>query len=374
MSDIGEIFIHLDPAPTVENVLEIATQQNFEIHVSVSVKQPVNYTFQLGKDDNKFVITNDGDTKVTHKFETETDFNITITAHVLGYEEERIVRVIARPCGPPAVYFPNSYKAEDPQIVTKGTKIDFFKIRVEKTADCQGDPKYLWNISPPPIGGISESAKHKASFELEPGRLNIGDYYVTLNISYTDKNTQVEEKYWYNTYLRVESSPLVASISGGSYREVDSSTNFTKLELDASKSSDPDNVNSKLSFEWTCKFESNSVPPVPDELCNSTGFVTLPGTNNQDIVKLDIDKFRENVTYIFKVNVSEGSRSQSAQQRVKLLPNIPSLKIRYVFSRLFTFFPFISIFFSTSILDFLVFHAIRSDILGRYHPLPHKRC
>ncbi|KAL9957104.1 hypothetical protein ACROYT_G038703 [Oculina patagonica] len=305
MSDIGEIIIQLDPAPTTEGVLRIATQQNFEIHVSVSEKQvnrTVNYTFHLGlgKDDNKFVITNDGDTKVTHMYETETDFNITITAHVEGYEEKKFVRVIARPCGPPAMYFPNSYKAEDPQIVTKGTKIDFFKIRVEKTADCQGDPEYLWNLSPAPIGGISASDRNKASFELEPGSLDIGNYNVTLNISYTDKNTQVEEKYWYQTFLRVENSPLVASISGGSYREMDSSTNFTKLELDASKSSDPDNENSNLNFQWTCKFEGNSVPPVPDELCNSTGFV----------------------------NVSEGSRrSQSAQQRVKFLPNIPSLKI-----------------------------------------------
>lgn len=328
MGDIGEILIQLDPAPTVENVLEIATGQTFEIGVSVSVKRAVNYTFQLeDRYDPKFVITDDGDTKVTHRYETKTDFNITVKAHVVEYSEERIVRVIARPCGPPAIYFPNSYKEKDPQIITKGTTIDFLKVRVEKTPDCQGDLEYLWNISPPPIRTISESDKQKPSFKLEARSLKIGNYSVTLNVSYTDKNTQANEKYRYNTHLRVVNSPLVASISGGSLREVDSSTNRTKLELDASKSSDPDNENS-LRFEWTCKFENNSVPPVPNELCNSTEFAKLPDLSDQNIVKLDIDKFRENVTYVFKVTVSEGSRSQSAHQRVKLLPNIPSLQIR----------------------------------------------
>lgn len=330
LSDIGEILIQLDPAPTIENVLEIATSQNFEIDVSVTFKQAVNYTFDFGDAVRKF-FTEYGYTKVTHQYKTKTDVNITITAQVEGYSEKRLVRVIARLCGPPAIYFPNSYTADDPQIVTKGTPIDFLKTRVEKTADCRGDPEYLWNISPPPIQKVSESDKQKAYFKFEAGSLNIGDYSVTLNVSYSESSTGKEKKYYYKTHLRVVSSPLVASISGGSFREVDSSVNSTKLELNASKSTDPDNENSpNLTFKWMCKFENNLVPPVPHELCNSTVFVKLPGTGNQKIVNLDIDKFRENVTYVFRVTVSdqEHSRNQSAQQRVKLLPNIPSLEIR----------------------------------------------
>lgn len=334
MGDIGHILTQLHPAPTVENVLKIATKQQFEIDISLSVKQAVNYTFHFGGDstpDGTDVVTDDGDTKVTHKYDKAGEYNITITACVFEYSEERIVHVTARPCGPPAIYFPNSYTEKDPQIITRGTKIDFLKIRVEKPTDCsQGldEPKYLWNISPSPVPAISNSVMEKASFELEPRSLDSGNYSVTLNISYNDtKITKTEEKYWFSTHFRVVSSPLVASITGGSSREVDSRS-ITQLELDASKSFDPDNENSELNFDWMCKFENNSVLADPGELCYSTMFVKLPGGDNQKIVTLNMSKFREDVTYVFKVTVGEGSRSDSAEQRVKLLPNIPSLEIR----------------------------------------------
>lgn len=308
--------------------MKIATGQTFELDVSVSDKQPVNYTFRFDdKSRPDRVETQDGDTKVTHKYDTETDYNVTITSSVMGHSENRSVHVIARLCGPPAIYFPNSYTENDPQIVTKASRIDFLTINVDKTCS-QTDPKYSWNISPEPAAeqAISESDKQKASFELEPRRLVKVNYTVTLNISYYDQKTLTEEKYWFKTHIRVVSSPLVADISGGSYREVDSSSTSTQLTINASKSFDPDDPDkSNLNFVWTCKFENNSVLPISDELCNSTEFVKIPG---KDIVKFDFNKFRKNVSYTFKVTVKEGLRNHSAQQVVKLLPNIPSLEIR----------------------------------------------
>ncbi|KAJ7340219.1 hypothetical protein OS493_002951 [Desmophyllum pertusum] len=294
-SDLGDILIQLRPAATVGNVLKIATGQTFELDVSVSDKQPVNYTFRFDdKSRPDRVETQDGDTKVTHKYDTETDYNVTITSSVMGHSENRSVHVIARLC--------------------------------DKTCS-QTDPKYSWNISPEPAAeqAISESDKQKASFELEPRRLVKVNYTVTLNISYYDQKTLTEEKYWFKTHIRVVSSPLVADISGGSYREVDSSSTSTQLTINASKSFDPDDPDkSNLNFVWTCKFENNSVLPISDELCNSTEFVKIPG---KDIVKFDFNKFRKNVSYTFKVTVKEGLRNHSAQQVVKLLPNIPSLEI-----------------------------------------------
>lgn len=335
MGDIGVMLILFNPAPTVENVLKIATKQQFEIGISVSVRQPVNYTFHFGEDSLRNTqndITYDGDTKVTHKYNKEGEYNITITARVFEYSENRTVHVTARPCGPPAIYFPNSYTEKDPQIITRGTAINFLKIRVENPTDCSqqlADPQYLWNISPSPVSAIPRPNMEKAYFELEPRRLESGNYSITLNISYNDtKITQTEEKYWFATHLRVVSSQLVASIAGGSSLEVDSSSP-TQLKLNASSSFDPDDPDHslKLTFGWMCKFENNSVQAVPDELCNSTVFVDLPNVGNR-VVTLDVNKFRENVTYVFKVTVSEGSRFKSAEQRVKLLPNIPSLQIR----------------------------------------------
>ena len=330
MGDIG-VSLQLHPAPTVEDVLKIATEQQFEIGVSVSSHHAVNYTFDFGDDSSSEVFTDDGDTKVTHTYHKEGKYNINITARVFGYEEKRLVHVTALRCGPPAIYFPNKYTEEDPQIITRGTKIDFLKIRVEKPTDCSQelDPTYLWKISPSHIPGYPEPDNESASFELEPRRLNSGNYSVTLNISY-----QAEAKYWFNTHLRVISSQLVASITGGSSLEIDSSLK-TPLNLDASTSFDPDNRDdkSKLKFEWMCKFENNSERTVPDELCNSIGFIKLrPDVDNEGIVQLNVSRFREYVTYFFKVTVSEGSgsssRSSSAEQRVKFLPNIPSLEIR----------------------------------------------
>ena len=330
-------MIQLHPAPTVDEVLKIATKQQFEIDISVPVHQAVNYTFDFGEDsssDPTEVVTDDGDTQVTHTYDKEGEYNITITVRVSEYEEVRLVHVTARPCGPPAIYFPNSYTEKDPQIITRGTEIDFLEIRVEKPTDCSQelvDPKYLWNISPSPVPAISKSDMERASFELKPRRLDSGNYSVTLNISYNDaKVTPNEAKYWFNTHLRVISSQLVASIAGGSSLEIDS-TSKTLLKLNASNSFDPDNRDdkSKLNFDWMCRFENNSMPAVPYELCNSTEFIKLPpGVGNHPIVTLNVSRFRENVTYVFNVTVSERSRSSSAKQRVKLLRNIPSLEIK----------------------------------------------
>ena len=327
MSDLGEISIQLNPAATIGNVLKIATKEVFEIEVSVLKQQPVNYTFQFGESDRKFVATDKGYTKVTHVYSAETDYNISINASVFGYTEQRFVHVIAKPCGPPAIYFPNIYKEHDPQIVTRGSKIDFLKVNLEKQSECsQGEPYYLWNISPAPTAAISEADKQKEAFVLQPRSLDNGNYSVTLNISYG------KEKYWFETYIRVVSSPLVAFLSGGSFREVNS--NLTKLTLDALKSFDPDQKESSgLNFEWSCKFDNNSFPPVPDEICNSTEFVKIPDTESaKDVIRLDTSKFREVVIYTFKVTVTKDSRETSVQQRVSLLPNIPQLEIRLVAS------------------------------------------
>ena len=333
--DIGVMLKELHPAPTVEGVMKIATKQQFEIDMSFSVEQPVNYTFDFGDDssDPTDVVTNNGDTKVTHTYNNEGEYNITITARVSEQEQKEFVLVTARPCGPPAIYFPNNYTEKDPQIVTRGTEIDFLKIRIEKPPDCSQelvDPKYLWTISPSPDPAIPKYDMQRAFLKLEPRRLESGNYSVTLNISYNDtRSTQKEEKYFFITHLRVVSSQLVASITGGSSLEIDSSST-TLREFDASNSFDPDNRDdsSKLNFDWMCKSANNSVLAVRDELCNSTLFVKLPGVRNQDKVAFNMTKFRENVMYVFKVTVSEGSRSASAEQHVKLLPNIPSLEIR----------------------------------------------
>ena len=233
------------------------------------------------------------------------------------------MHVIANFCGAPAIYFPNKYTEQDPQIVTRGITINFLKVNVETKKECaKGEPVYSWDITP--SQAISEAEKKKESFVFEARSLDTGDYTITLNVSYND------EKYPFKTFIRVVSSPLVAYLSGGSFRQVDS--NSTQLTLNASQSFDPDDKDAKLNFKWQCKVENNSSPAVPDELCNSTEFVDIIDQESNETIKLRTNKFRTNVKYTFQVNVTEkaGSHSSSAQQIVMLEPNIPQLEIRLV--------------------------------------------
>ena len=323
VSDLGDISIRLYPAANADKVLHVSTGQVFEIEVSVANEQEVNYTFTYGESASKSVRTEKGYTKWSHKYDTPTDFNISINASVRGYSQREFVHVIAKLCGGPAIYFPNEYTEEDPQIVTRGTTIDFLKVNVEKKKECsKGEPVYSWDITP--SQAISEAEKKKESFVFEARSLDTGDYTITLNVSYND------EKYPFKTFIRVVSSPLVAYLSGGSFRQVDS--NLTQLTLNASQSFDPDDKDTKLNFKWQCKVENNSSPAVPDELCNSTEFVDIIDQESNETIKLRTNKFRTNVKYTFQVNVTEkaSSRSSSAQQIVMLEPNIPQLEIRLV--------------------------------------------
>lgn len=320
VSDLGDISIRLDPPANADKVLHVSTGQLFEIEVSVPNEQEVNYTFTYGKSASKSVRTEKGYTKWFHKYDTPTDFNISIKA--IGYNQSKFVHVIANICAP-AINFLNKYTEQDPQIVTRGTTINFLKVNVEKKKECPGDePVYSWDITP--SQAISEAEKKKESFVFEARSLDTGDYTITLNVSYNG------EKYPFKTFIRVVSSPLVAYLSGGSFRQVDS--NSTQLTLNASQSFDPDDKDTKLNFKWQCKVENNSSPAVPDELCNSTEFVDIIDQESNETIKLCTYKFRTNVKYTFQVNVTEkaSSRSSSAQQIVMLEPNIPQLEIRLV--------------------------------------------
>ena len=320
VSDLGDISVRLDPPANADKVLRVSTGQIFEIEVSVPNEQEVNYTFTYGELASKSVRTEKGYTKWFHKYDTPTDFNISIKAS--GYSQSKSVHVIANFCAP-AINFLNKYTEQDPQIVTRGTTINFLKVNVETKKECpKGEPVYSWDITP--SQAISEAEKKKESFVFEARSLDTGDYTITLNVSYNG------EKYPFKTFIRVVSSPLVAYLSGGSFRQVDS--NSTQLTLNASQSFDPDDKDTKLNFKWQCKVENNSSPAVPDELCNSTEFVDIIDQESNETIKLRTNKFRTNVKYTFQVNVTEkaSSRSSSAQQIVMLEPNIPQLEIRLV--------------------------------------------
>lgn len=323
---IGDITIELRPEPTAEkHILKISTNQNFGITVSTSIKQPVSYTFKFSDDFmSKPIHTADGNTKITHKYTKETNFTVVITANITGYSEQRFVRVIAKPCGPPSLFFPAAYIESAPLVITKKIGLSL-KINIEKQSCSQGELQYQWNMFNKDQGPETVSLRSVQSLKIVGAleNLKIGNYSVSLNVTY--RLSQEVIKYFFQSYIRLEHSDLVAEISGGSFRQV----NFNRsanLALEASQSHDPDDPQAPVTFSWECKFDNNSVDAVDRELCNSTSFIKLPDIGK--VVAYRLESFRKRVNYTFRVTVSKDKRSKSTSQVVELIPGIASLQIR----------------------------------------------
>ena len=326
---IGEciqVVVEVSPERTVDGVLKISTGQDFTIHVSTTPKQRVNYTFSFNKDSTPGtrVTANEGDTTVSHNYNSETIYNVTLNGSPLLCEDP-LVPVIAKKCSPPSFLFPDRYTRSDPKVITKASPVDFLKVKEpgRNSDQCpnQEAPQYRWNISLESSGGSYNPKRvstDESSLDIPAQSLYIGNYSITLNVSVENNS------YFFQTYVRVVSSALIAVIKGGSYLEVDSqSLPNHELTLDASGSKDPDSSQSELKFTWECKFKGNLTEETEDKTCLSTNFVKLNETSSKVAYRL-----RENVTYTFKVTVRSEERSTSATQAVKLLPDIPSLTIR----------------------------------------------
>ena len=323
---IGEciqVVVEVSPERTVDGVLKISTGQDFTIHVSTTPEQRVNYTFYFNEDSDTRV-TNESDTTVSHNYNSETNYNITLKGSPLLCEDP-FVPVIAKKCSPPSFLFPDRYTRSDPKVITKASPVDFLKVKepARNSDQCpnQEPPQYRWNISLESSAGSYNPegfSTDDSSLDIPAQRLKIGNYSITLNVSVENNS------YFFQTHVRVVSSALIADIKGGSYLEVDSqSLPNHKLTLDASGSKDPDSSQSELKFTWECKFKGNLTEETENETCLSTNFVKLNETSSKVAYRL-----RENVTYTFKVTVRSEERSTSATQAVKLLPDIPSLTIR----------------------------------------------
>ena len=333
----GSIRVVLRPVATVSDILKISTNQEFEIAVSTSEAQPVNYTFKFTDELPEVRRDNTNSTKVSYIYQSPTDYNITITAAILGYSESTFVHVIANICGPPGIFLPSGDKKKSPRIITKATPVDLRTLAVEQPNCPKVTLVYQWNIyhdtgntKIPLQSLLATSALQSKSFLVEPGRLNEGNYSITLNISYSDEKTRKEYDYWYQTYIQVVSSRLVVFIKGGSYRQIDPLF-AAKLTVDASSSYDPDSKDSSLIFTWECQSynSSNFQPPSSpaEELCFSATFTQL--NERTPSIAYNFNRFRLNATYTFKVTVTEGDRTPvSTQQVIRISPSIPSLEIR----------------------------------------------
>lgn len=321
-----DIEVKLHPEPTVSGDLHISTNEDFETTVTTSIQQEVTFTFKFSQNSIADLVQAKGGTKKTHKYETEGNFTVEITANVKWGSGKHSFVVIVRACGPPSLLFPDKYALVDPQVTTKATASFQLEPRFTKDSCNKGTLHFHWNM-------LSLEASEKPYnktldervFPIDPKSLEPRNYSISLNVEYVE-NKQVITGYSFKTYMRVETSNPVAVIKGGSLRQIDSDSSKW-LTLDAADSYDPDG-SKNLTFEWHCKFETNSNKSLSSVRCNSSSFVSLGASENQR-VSFNISEFLPNVTYIFIVTIkTKDGRSASFTQEVNIIPGIPSLEIR----------------------------------------------
>lgn len=324
---IGDLTVELRPAKTTSGVLNISTEQEFEISVSSSEAVPINYTFYFNdtKPPSK-EYASDGKTKVSYTYVVYTSYNVTVQASIGDYSENQTVFVQASRCGPPAIYMYGIYTREFPMTISRASKVSLSPT-VNKKDGCDiSELKYAWHIykSSTETPVLDKSKKDSRTFEIHPRSLDEGNYTVNLTIDY-EMNS-----YFFETHIEVKRSDPFATILGGSVRTVPYDTSRWVV-LDASKSSDPEDPKATdLKFTWKCKFINMSMSPDPGSVCRSEAFTPLDKKTAQ--LNYSTVEFSENVTYVFQVTVqTKDSRTAIEKQEIRISPMAsPSVEIRLV--------------------------------------------
>ena len=121
-------------------------------------------------------------------------------------------------------------------------------------------------------------------------------------------------RYYFATHIAIKRSPLEVKIVGGSPRDVPFGKGHIILDA-AEGSKDPDDPENKrgLTFKWSCIRVSSPVPGDTLDLTkmclDNTTFESLNDTSGK--ISYNSTHFQENITYIFRVEVSKTDRNSS---------------------------------------------------------------
>ncbi|XP_053393414.1 polycystin-1-like [Mercenaria mercenaria] len=227
---------------------------------------------------------------------------------------------------------------------------DWIVLESSAVINCEATsgPVYNWNIQKVIEGetyldhflqpcdlDIAQVDRFEVYFQ--PRTLDVGLYKISLNVSMIGIQGLYTEEF---TYLKIEASPLVAEVKGGSARQVSFDKDFILDGLTGSH--DPDSKNdskSHLNFEWWCRrqnedFAESSADDIEivaadivlnteddKKGCFGTGIGRLP--NISGLLEFPGFLLMPNTVNIFRLVVKDDTRVAMFEQEVHVVDGHP---------------------------------------------------
>ncbi|XP_063962086.1 polycystin-1-like [Lytechinus pictus] len=163
--------------------------------------------------------------------------------------------------------------------------------------------------------------------DIEPLTFEVGLYNLTMTVTVTDTTPDLSGTDF--AYMRIDPSPLIVTIAGGSARSVNG---LKDIHFNASGSRNPDqNLEdqdlSQWNFTWSCKsnHDTTPTPTVPNGICEQTTEQTIPG-KVQPLFTIEAKRLALDTKYIIRVDaIHADGRFGSYEQAIQTVPGTPVL-------------------------------------------------
>ena len=243
---------------------------------------------------------------------------------------ERTVLVGRGYCEIPKIRVPG-FESGKTNTFTRSEKIT---IETDNEIKCFNDTtEFRWKITK--RCGTDEKDPIPTEFTTRLAKLDYraGYFNICANIEFQFSINMTWAEGFYNEKkfsIKIIPTPLVASILGGSKRTVGSDV---IVQIDASKSEDPDEPGSNFEFAWFCSFNGSKLPEnissteTKNPLSNGSCFGYAPGQltdfNETKIITLNTSMAIPNSTYTIRFIMAKSGRQSFKDQNIKLVPGDP---------------------------------------------------
>ncbi|XP_072168407.1 polycystin family receptor for egg jelly-like [Diadema setosum] len=266
------------------------------------------------------VWTADGQVLTHVEFNTPGEYNITIIiSNNIDVDQHRTITLTITGCvRPPMVSIQGA--AQNMMYPKFSYRSDYVRLSSTVSLECYGleqKPLFQWATYDMDTDEAKDlDSENYPNYDFPPRTFPVGFYNVTMTVTITETSPPLSG-YDY-TYMRINASALVVTISGGIARTVNGLKNIT---LDASESIDPDVTTQNFAnwtFIWRCERGTQLSTPVPtvpsasNAICESDSMQRIP---NETEMTLTL-RLAVNAEYKFEVEGVLGSRSTTFPQTI----------------------------------------------------------